>query len=271
MSLTVIDARRPGLSRGLAELYPYRDLFLVLAYRDLRVRYAQTFLGLLWAFLQPAATLLVFAVVFGQALRVDTGGSPYPLFALAGIVPWTYFSFVVSSASSSIIGAQDMIRKVYFPRIIIPLSKAVVGFVDLLITLVFFAGLMAYYGRVPGTPVVYLPAFLLAAVVVSLAAGIWLSALSVRFRDVQHVVPFLVQVGMYATPIAYPGHLVPERFLSAYHLNPMAGIVEGVRWSLLGGAPPSHHSYVSLAAAAVLLLSALLYFRRVERSMADVV
>jgi lipopolysaccharide transport system permease protein len=268
---TVIDARRSRLDLGLRELLAYRDLFLILAYRDLRVRYAQTALGLAWALLQPVATLAIFTLVFGRAVKVETGGVPYPLFALSGMIAWTYFSFVITNVSGAIIGAQGMVTKVYFPRLVIPLSKAMVGLVDFAISFAFF-GLLCFYYRA-GLPasIVFLPLFVLATLAASLAGGLWLSALSVRFRDVQHVVPFLVQIGLYISPVAYPASLIPERFRALYFLNPMAGVVEGFRFCLVGGAPPDPRSYASFLMVAVLLLSGLFYFRHVERTVADVV
>jgi lipopolysaccharide transport system permease protein len=271
----IVDASRRGFSLNLKELLEYRDLFLILAYRDFRVRYAQTFLGLTWAFLQPAATLLIFTVVFGRAVKVDTGGVPYPVFAITGMAAWTYFSFVLNQSGNSILGAQEMVKKIYFPRLVIPLSKAVVGFVDFLIAFAFLFVLMAVYGVMPSVNIVFLPVFILLTVVSALAVGIWLSALTIRYRDFQHVVPFLVQFGLYATPIAYPSETIidnlPRWGTVLYYLNPMAGVVEGFRWSVLGGAPPHSFVYLSFGVMALLFVTALIYFKRVERVMADIV
>jgi lipopolysaccharide transport system permease protein len=271
----VVDSRKRTLTLNLKELWAYRDLFLILAYRDLRIRYAQTFLGLFWAFIQPAATLLIFTVVFGKAVQVDTGGVPYPVFAICGMAAWSYFAFVLNQSGNSIIGAQEMVKKIYFPRLVIPLSKAVVGFVDFAITLLFLAVLFIIYGIVPSGNIVFLPLFILATLVSSLAVGIWLSALTIRYRDFQHVVPFMVQFGLYATPIAYPAETIiqslPQWGVVAYYLNPMAGVVEGFRWALLGGVSPSPFAYISFGLIAVLFVSGLYYFRRVERVMADIV
>lgn len=275
MHKTVVDADRQKLSLNLRELFQYRDLFLILAYRDLRVRYAQTFLGFLWAFLQPAATLLIFTVVFGKAVKVDTGGVPYPVFAIAGMTAWTYFAFVMNQSGNSIIGAQEMVKKIYFPRLVIPLSKAVVGFVDFAIAFLFLAVLMVIYNFAPSWNIVYLPIFMLLTILSALAVGIWLSALTIRFRDFQHIVPFLVQFGLYATPIAYPAETITNNLADwavvLYYMNPMAGVVEGFRWSILGGALPSDYAYISFALIIVLFVSALFYFRKVERVMADIV
>jgi lipopolysaccharide transport system permease protein len=271
----VVDASKRGLSLNLKELLDYRDLFLILAYRDLRIRYAQTFLGLTWAFLQPAATLLIFTVVFGRAVKVDTGGVPYPVFAITGMTAWTYFAFVLNQSGNSIIGAQEMVKKIYFPRLVIPLSKAVVGFVDFLIAFGILVVLMVIYRIVPSANLVFLPIFILLTIVSALAVGIWLSALTIRYRDFQHVVPFLVQFGLYATPIAYPSETIinnlPRWGTVLYYLNPMAGVVEGFRWSVLGGTPPNAFAYLSFGVMVLLFVTALIYFKRVERVMADIV
>lgn len=275
MHKTVVDADKRKLSLNLRELVDYQDLFLVLAYRDLRVRYSQTFLGLFWAFLQPAATLLIFTVVFGKAVKVETGGVPYPLFAVCGMAAWNYFAFVLNQSGNSVIGAQEMIKKIYFPRLVIPLSKAVVGFVDFAIGLLFIVMLLMVYGIAPGPQLVYLPLFVLLTIISALAVGIWLSALTIRYRDFQHVVPFMVQFGLYATPIAYPAETIvnnlPSWAVAIYYLNPMAGVVEGFRWSVLGGTPPNIFSCISFGITLLIFISALFYFRKVERVMADLV
>ena len=271
MSKYVIDARKPGIGLDIKELIKYKDLFFILAWRDLRVRYAQTFLGLIWAFIQPLATLLIFVVIFGKALDVNTGNIPYPVFALAGMSAWSYFAFVLNQSGTSIIGAQEMVKKVYFPRLVIPLSKAVVGFVDFFITFIFLLGMMIYY-QVPFTAnIFYFPLFFLLNVLVALAVGIWTSALTIRFRDFQHVIPFVIQIGLYATPIAYPSSLIPEKYQVLYFLNPMAGVVEGYRFSLLGTDFMAERSFISFALIIVLFVSSLFYFRKVERVMADLV
>ncbi len=274
MSKLVIDANRSRFSLNLRELFAYRDLFLILAYRDLRVRYAQTFLGLLWAFIQPLFTLVIFTLVFGRAIGVAKdipAHIPYVLYAACGMSAWTYFAFVMNQAGNSIIGAQGMIQKIYFPRLIIPLSKAVVGLVDFGVSLLFILVLMVWYGFVPSSNIVFLPFYVLMGVLAALGVGIWLSALTIRYRDFQHIVPFMVQFGLYATPIAYPTSLIPEQYRVLFYLNPMTGVVEGFRWSLLGTESPGVYAWLSFGLIAVLFLSALLYFRRVERIMADIV
>lgn len=275
MDKLIVDADKPKWKINLKELWQYRDLFLILAYRDLRVRYAQTFLGLLWAVIQPLATLIIFTVVFGRVAKVDTGDIPYPLFAVAGLGAWSYFSFVLNQSGNSIIGAQEMVKKIYFPRLVIPLSKALVGFVDFAIAMIFIIVLMLYYGISPSSSIIYLPVFILLTLISALAVGIWLSALTIRYRDFQHIVPFLVQFGLYATPVGYQAKDVinnlPEWGTYLYYANPMAGIVEGFRWSILGGDAPSVYAYFSFSIVILLFFSGLYYFKRVERVMADIV
>ena len=275
MARIVVDANKGSFSLNLKELFSYRDLFVILAYRDLRVRYAQTFLGLTWAVVQPLVTLVIFTLVFGRFVKVDTGGVPYPVFALCGMVAWTYFAFVMNQSGNSIIGAQEMVKKIYFPRLVIPLSKAVVGLVDFCIAFLLLIVLLVYYDVSISSNVWMLPGFLVLTIVSSLAAGIWLSALSIRFRDFQHVTPFLVQVGLYATPIAYPGEVVIGSLSDAgvflFYLNPMAGIVEGFRWSILGHGTLHSISFISFGMVVILFVSGLYYFKKVERIMADIV
>ncbi len=274
MTKTVIDAKR-GAKVSLGEVLTYRDLFWLLALRDYRVRYAQTFLGFAWAFIQPFGTLLIFSVVFGMAAGVDTGGVPYPLFAICGLASWTFFSYVLSNSSNSIIGSQEMIKKIYFPRIIIPLSKAVVGLVDLVIALLFIAILALYYQYIPSPNIVFLPILIFAGILAALSVGIWMSSLTIRFRDLQHVVPFMVQLGLYATPIAYPSSMITDEIPTwaaiLFYCNPMAGVVEGFRWSILGSAPPHPYAAISFSLTIVLFITGIYYFRKVERVMADIV
>lgn len=272
---TKVNATDSSLKLNLKELFRYKDLFIVLAYRDLRVRYAQTFLGLLWALIQPLTTLIIVSIVFGRFVKVDTGNTPYPVFAVIGISLWTYFSFVLSQSGSSVIGAQEMVKKIYFPRLVIPLSKAVVGFVDFGVALLLLIGLFFYYGIIPSSNIVFLPVFLILTIISSLAVGIWLSALTIRYRDFQYVVPFFVQFGLYLTPIAYPTDVVvnnlPKWATFLFYLNPMAGIVEGFRWSLLGGTAPMGYFWVSIIFVFILFISGLYYFRKIERIMADII
>ena len=272
---TIIDASKTSLKLNLKEIFQYRDLFLILAYRDYRVRYAQTFLGFAWAFIQPFTTLLIFTIVFGKAAKVDTGDIPYPVFAICGMSAWSYFSYVLAQSGNSIISAQNMVKKIYFTRLIIPLSKAMVGFINFGITLLFLLILMLYYQVTPSQNIVFLPAFALIGIMAALGVGIWLSALTIRFRDFQHIVPFLVQFGLYATPVAYPADLVteslPEWASIAYFFNPMAGVAEGFRWSILGTGTISGYSIISFVLVFLIFVSSVFYFKKVEKVMADIV
>jgi lipopolysaccharide transport system permease protein len=271
MGRIVVDVSSNKFRLDVRELLRYKDLFYVLAYRDLRVRYAQTLLGLFWAFLQPAATLLIFILIFGKAVKVDTGTVPYALYALTGMTAWSYFSFVLSQSGQSIIGAQEMVKKIYFPRLIIPLSKAMVGFVDFFIALIFLIIMIIIYRFKLSFQLIWFPLFFLINMVTALAAGIWLSALSIRYRDFIHVIPFLVQLGLYVTPVGYPVNLIPQKYQLLYHLNPMAGVVEGFRYSILGTEPLNQYSYISFIVGAVLFITGILYFKKVEKIMADFV
>lgn len=270
-----IRATDSTLKLNLKEFFQYKDLFLVLAYRDLRVRYAQTFLGLLWALIQPLSSLIIISIVFGKFVNVDTGNTPYPVFAIIGITIWTYFSFVLSHSGSSIIGAQEMVKKIYFPRLIIPMSKAIVGLVDFGVAIILLVILFVYYKIIPSANVIFLPIFIFLTIISSLAVGIWLSALTIRFRDFQHITPFLVQFGLYLTPVAYPTEIVvgnlPKWATFLFYLNPMTGIIDGFRWCLLGGLAPSGYFWISISVVFILFITGLLYFKKTERIMADII
>lgn len=270
----IIDASQSSIIPDFKELYRYKDLFLTLTWRDFRVRYAQTTIGLLWALLQPIVTLFILSLVFGKFVGVKTE-VPHLLFTMSGMSIWTYFSFVMSNAGNSIIANQGMVKKIYFPRLIIPLSKAAVGLIDLGIALLIMIALMIWYGVAPSINVFFAPLFLFVGMIAALAVGIWLSALTVRFRDFQHIVPFMVQIGLYITPIAYPADFamqqLPKWAATIYYLNPMAGVVQGFRWSLFGGEAPGWMMYVSFAMIFVIFISGLFYFKKVEDEMADYV
>lgn len=272
---TVIDANKKSIFPDFKELLRYKDLFRTLAWRDFRVRYAQTTIGFLWAVIQPVVTLIILNLVFGRFAEVDTGETPHILFTIAGLSIWTYFSFVMTNSGSSIIQSQGMIKKIYFPRLVVPLSKAVVGLIDLGITLLILIVLMIYYGVVPSSNIWAAPLFIIMGMISALAVGIWLSGLTVRYRDFQHVVPFMVQLGLYITPVAYPvaeaANKLPNWIMTIYYLNPMAGIVDGFRWSIFGGDTPSNMMYLSFVMVVVLFITGLLYFRRVEDDIADYV
>lgn len=270
----IIDANRKGILPDFKELFAYKDLFLTLTWRDFKVRYAQTVIGILWAFLQPVVTLIILSLVFGRFIGVETP-VPYFVYATTGMALWTYFSFVMTNAGSSIISNQGMIKKIYFPRLIIPLSKAAVGLIDLGIALLIMIILMMYYGISVSYTAFFAPLFILMAMLAALSVGIWLSAMSIRYRDFQHIVPFAVQIGLYLTPVAYPAEFamthLPKWAATLYYLNPMAGIIQGFRWSLFGGQVPDNTMYISFAMVFVLLVTGLMYFRRIEDEMADLV
>lgn len=270
----IIDAKRKGIFPDFREIFAYKDLFLTLTWRDFKVRYAQTVIGILWAFLQPVVTLIILSLVFSRFIGIETP-VPYFLYATTGMALWAYFSFVMTNAGSSIIANQGMIKKIYFPRLIIPLSKAAVGLIDLGIALLLMVILMVYYGIGVSATALFAPLFILMAMLAALSVGIWLSALSIRYRDFQVIVPFAVQIGLYLTPVAYPAEFamkhLPKWAATLYYLNPMAGIIQGFRWSLFGGEVPDNTMYLSFGMVFVLLVTGLMYFRRIEDEMADLV
>lgn len=267
---TVIEAHKTLSILNFSELYQFRELLWTLTYRDFRAKYAQTILGFIWAFINPLFTLVILSFVFGTVAKVDTGGIPHAIYTIAGMCGWTYFSKVFEQAGSSIIGAQNMVKKIYFPRIIIPASKALTALIDFGIVLLCLVILMVYYQFPPASTIVYMPLFIIVAIVSGLTAGIWMSALTIRFRDFQHITPLLVRIGMYATPIAYPASAVPEKYQMLFYMNPMAGVVEGMRWSIVGGVPPNGYAYISFALIFILFFVGLFYFSKVERIMADI-
>jgi lipopolysaccharide transport system permease protein len=257
---------------GLRELWEHRELVGFLAWRDIKVRYAQTVLGAAWAVLQPVMTMVVFSIFFGRLAKIPSEGVPYPVFAYAALVPWGLFSNGLSSAAGSVVSGSSLIQKVYFPRLAIPIASIVAGLPDFLISLAIVVVLMAVYGIPPSWRVIWLLPFVLLALVTSLGVGLWLAALNVRFRDVRYTIPFLVQIWLFATPVAYSSTLVPESWRPLYALNPMVGVVDGFRWALLGGSSaPGGTVWVSSAAALLVLVAGAYYFRRVESLFADVV
>lgn len=260
------------VSLGLRELWEYRELLYFLIWRDLKVRYKQTSLGIAWAVIQPFLMMLTFSLFFGGLVGIQSEGLPYPVFVYCALLPWQLFSHALTGSSNSLVGNQALITKVYFPRLVIPLSTALGGLVDFAIAFVLLLGMMVYFKIVPGIAVLTLPFFILLAVMTALGVGLWLSALNVRYRDVNHTVGFLTQVWLFATPVAYPSTIVPERWRWLYGLNPMAGVVEGFRWALLGkAAPNSSLLFFTLLAVILILIGGLYYFRRMEDSFADVV
>ncbi|MEO1367029.1 MAG: ABC transporter permease [Acidobacteriota bacterium] len=270
--MLTIRPRKGWVSLGLDELWQYRELLFFLTWRDIKVRYKQTVLGVLWAILQPLLTMVVFSLFFGGLAKIPSDGLPYPIFSFAALVPWTFFANALSQSSNSLVGSANLLRKIYFPRLVIPLSSVIAGAVDFILAFGVLLLMMMYYGIVPTFNVVFLPFLLILSTTTALGVGLWLSAMNVQFRDVRYTVPFVTQLWLFATPIAYPSSLLAEKWQLVYSLNPMVGVVEGFRWALLGTeTAPGPILAVSTAASLVLLVSGAFYFRRMERTFADLV
>lgn len=268
----VIQPSRGWSGLGLREMWKYRELLYFMIWRDIKVRYKQTALGAAWAIIQPFFTMVVFSLFFGRLAGIPSEGVPYPVFSFAALVPWTFFANGLALSANSLVGSANLLSKVYFPRLIVPSATILSGIVDFALAFIVLLGMMLVYGIVPTINVIWLPLFLLLAVITSLGAGLWLSALNVQFRDVKYVVPFLTQLWMFLTPIAYPSTMLPEPWRTLYGINPMAGVIEGFRWALLGTQMTvGPMILVSVVAAAILLVSGAFYFRRMERTFADVV
>lgn len=267
-----IEAARAWVSVDFQEIWDYRELLYFLIWRDVKVRYKQTALGLAWAILQPFTTMVIFTVVFGYLFSSPSDGFPYPVFAFAALLPWNYFSGALSRATNGVVAEAGLISKVYFPRLIIPLAGTVSGIVDLGVSFVVLLGMMVWYRIVPHWGVFLLPAFLLLAAATALGVALWLSALNARYRDIGHLIPFLIQTWMYASPVAYPVSKVPEKWRLLYSLNPMVGVIEGFRWGLLGKETESFGVIaVSSVVVLVLLVSGIAFFKRMEQSFADLI
>ncbi|MDQ2979584.1 MAG: ABC transporter permease [Acidobacteriota bacterium] len=274
----VIRPSRGWISLKLKEVWEYRELLYFLIWRDVKVRYKQTVLGAAWAILQPVATMIVFTIFFGRLANVGSDGLPYPLFSYAGLLPWTFFAQALSQSSDSLVGSGNLIKKVYFPRLVIPASSALAPIVDFAIAMLVLIGMMIYYGVWPSAAVLYLPLLLLLAFGTALGVGMWLAALNVQYRDIRYVVPFFVQLWLFVTPVIYPMSQVTKKLQAMglpgwlYGLNPMAGVVEGFRWALLGtGSKPGPVVLASAGVTLLLLISGAMYFRRMEKMFADVV
>lgn len=270
--VTVITPSHGWVALRLGKVWEYRELLYFLVWRDIKVRYKQTILGAAWAVIQPFMTMVVFSVFFGRLAQIPSDGVPYPIFSFAALVPWTFFAHGLTQASNSVVDGANLVKKVYFPRLIIPLAAILSGAVDFVLAFLVLLGMMLTYGIVPTAHLIWLPGFVLLAFATSLGAGLWLSALNVQFRDVRYTVPFLAQFWLFATPIAYPSSLLAEPWRTVYGLNPMVGVVEGFRWVLLGTpTAPRPMLVVSVLVTLVLLISGALYFRRMEKTFADVV
>jgi len=267
-----IEARRGWLALDLGELWAYRDLVYFFIWRDIKVRYKQTAIGAAWAVLQPVLTMMVFSLFFGKLARIPSQGLPYPIFYYTALLPWMYFATAMQSATNVVVEQQRVITKIYFPRVVLPIAAVLAGLLDFAISFAVLLALMAYYRMAPTGAVIWLPLFTLLAVFTALGVGLWLSALNALYRDVRYVVPFLVQFWLFASPVAYPSSLVPEKWRWLYGLNPMAGVIEGFRWALTGhGQPPGILLAASSAAVVLLVLSGLVYYHAMEGTIADVV
>jgi lipopolysaccharide transport system permease protein len=270
--VTIIEPARGWLSLNLHEIWAYHELVYFLIWRDVKVRYKQTVIGAIWVILQPLMTMVVFTLVFNRIAKISSDGLPYPIFAYAALLPWNLFAGALNRSGNSLVGQSNLISKVYFPRLIIPLSATVSGVVDFAIAFVILIAMMVWYGIAPNWGVLALPLFILLALAAAFSVGLWLSALNVRYRDVGYALPFLVQLWLFASPVAYPTSVVPEQWQFLYSLNPMAGVIEGFRWALLGKAQPDFGVIaVSGAAVIAVLFGGLVYFKRTERTFADVV
>jgi lipopolysaccharide transport system permease protein len=272
IAVTVIEPSRGWVRLKLGEVWEYRELLYFLTWREIKVRYKQTALGAAWAIIQPLFTMLIFSLFFGRLAKVPSDRIPYPLFCMAGLVPWTFFANGLAQSSNSLVTSSNLISKVYFPRLTIPLSAVLSGSVDFAISFGLLVVMMVLYHQAPPLRCVYLPLFFLLAFVTALGVGLWMSALNVEYRDVRYTIPFLTQFWMFATPIAYPSSLLHEPWRAVYGLNPMVGVVEGFRWALIGtDTAPGPMIVASSFMAVIILIGGAFYFRRMEKTFADVV
>ena len=269
---TRIEPSKGWISLGLKDLRQYRELLFFLAWRDIKVRYKQTALGAAWAIIQPLFTMLVFTLFFGRLAKVPSDGIPYPLFSYTALLPWQLFAYALTESSNSVVANERLITKVYFPRLVVPLASILAGLVDFVIAFILLVGMMIWYGIKPSWAILTLPFFLVLAIATALGAGLWLSALNVQYRDIRYTLNFIVQFWLFASPVAYSSTLVPARWRPFYGLNPMAGVIEGFRWALLGKAQaPGGMLWVSVIVVALVLVGGLYYYRRMEKTFADVV
>ncbi len=269
---TVIKPPGWWIAPNLREVWQYRDLLSLLVLRDITAKYRQSLVGIGWVVLKPMASMLIFTLIFGRVAKLPSDGIPYPVFSFAALLPWSYFANALTASSGSIVGGSGILTKVYFPRLVFPLTGVITGYVDLAIQMFVLVGLMTWYGVVPTWGVALVPAFVLLASATALSVGLWLTALNVKYRDVGHAVPFFTQAWMWMSPIVYSSSMIPERWRPLYGLNPMVGVIEGFRWAMLGKAPPDWTMMgVSGVVVLVLLATGLIYFRKVETTFADIV
>lgn len=270
--VTEISSGMRSLRSDLREIWAYRDLLFMLIQRDITVRYKQSIVGIAWAVMQPLMMMLIFSVIFGRFAKLPSEGIPYPLFTMAALLPWLYFARALTGSSDSMVTSANLLSKVYFPRLILPIGKAVSGLVDFMVSFGLVIALLAWYGVAPGPAVVLLPVFILMAMITALSMGLWLTALNVKYRDVSLLVPFVSQLWMYASPIAYSMTIVPEKWRWLYGLNPMVSVVEGFRWALLSKAPPDVMPMaVSFGIVGIFFIGGVVHFRHTERTFADVI
>ena len=270
VNTTVIKPSRGWVSPRLGELWAYRELLYFLVWRDVKVRYKQTVLGAAWAIIQPVFSMIIFSIFFGGLAKIPSDNVPYPIFSFTALLPWQYFANSLSQSANSVVSSANLIRKIYFPRLVVPIASSLAGLVDFAIAFVVLLGLMVFYRIAPTMGVLFLPLLMLMAFATALGVGLWLAALNAKYRDIRHIVPFAVQFWMFATPIVYPSSLIPEQWRLLYGLNPMAGVIEGFRWALLGTAFPGPMMIVSAGISVLLLVSGIVYFRNMERSFADI-
>jgi lipopolysaccharide transport system permease protein len=267
----IIRPPRKWVPIDFTELWEYRELLYFFTWRDVKLRYKQTGLGIAWAIIQPLFLMIVFSLFFGGLAKIPSDGVPYPLFSLAALLPWTLFAEGMTRSTISMVSNAGIMTKVYFPRLIMPIASIMSPLVDFCVAFSILIIMMAYYGFVPTINVIFLPLLVIFAMMTSLAVGLWLSALNVKYRDFQYTVPFLIQIWMFASPVVYPASMVPEQLRFLYALNPMTGVIEGFRWALLGTNPPTGMIFISLGVVIVLLISGVFYFRRMEQYFADIV
>ena len=269
---TRIEPSKGWIPLNLKEIWEYRELTGIFIWRDLKVRYRQTVIGALWAIVQPFLTMVIFSIFFGRLGKIPSDSIPYPIFSFTALVPWTFFANGINLASNSLVNNSDMIKKIYFPRLTMPFASVLAGLVDFILAFIILLGMMFYYGFIPTVNIIWFPFFVLLAMTTALGVGIWFSAMNVQFRDVRYMIPFITQIWLFATPVAYPSSMLSEPWRTLYGLNPMVGVVEGFRWALLGtDAAPGMMFFVSSFVSLIILISGIYYFRRMEKVFADVI
>lgn len=270
LPVTVITAT-DGPQHYWRELWHFKELFLLLAWRDLLVRYKQTLIGIAWAVIRPLVTVMVFTLVFGKLAKLPSGDAPYALFVFAGMLPWQFFSTALTEAGNSLVANANIVTKIYFPRLLMPLASIAVCFVDAIIAGIIFLGLMAWYGVTPNWQLIFLPLFIVWLVLITLGLSVWVAALNVTYRDFRYLIPFVVQLGVYISPVGFSSGIIPGKWLWLFYLNPMAGVIDGFRWCILGGDQPLHLAamFPSIILTLILLIPGLRFFRKKEDSFAD--